>query len=174
MDFSFLGKLTDLQEANANLILNECESYSLLPEQTAYVLATAWHESRFKPIEEIGKGKGKPYGSKMKYSGKPYYTPDKLYYGRGFVQLTWYELYEKFGKLLGLDLLNHPELALVPEHAIRILVYGMINGLFTGAKLSRFVNSKSVDFINARKVINGLDKAKLISGYADKILRELS
>lgn len=174
MDFSFLGKLTAQQQANANLILNECESYSLLLGQTAYVLATAWHESKFKPIEEIGKGKGKPYGSKIKYSGKPYSAPDKLYYGRGFVQLTWFELYDKFGKLLKLDLLNHPELALVPENAVRILVYGMINGLFTGAKLTRFVNSKSVDFINARKVINGLDKAKLISGYADKILRELS
>ena len=76
MDFSFLGKLTAQQQANANLILNECESYSLLLGQTAYVLATAWHESKFKPVEEIGKGKGKPYGSKIKYSGKPYYTPD--------------------------------------------------------------------------------------------------
>lgn len=174
MDFSFLGKLSAEQQANANIILNECESYSLLLGQTAYVLATAWHESKFKPVEEIGKGKGKPYGSKIKYSGKPYYTPDKLYYGRGFVQLTWFELYDKFGKLLKLDLLNHPELVLKPEHAVRILVYGMINGLFTGAKLTRFVNSKSVDFINARKVINGLDRAELISDYAYKILRELS
>lgn len=173
MDFSFLGKLSAEQQANANLILNECESYSLLPSHIAYILATAWHESKFKPIEEIGKGKGKPYGSKIKYTGKAYGTPDKLYYGRGFVQLTWYELYEKFGKLLKLDLLNHPELALVPEHAVRILVYGMINGLFTGAKLSRFVNSKYIDFINARKVINGLDKAVLIAVFAEKILEKL-
>ena len=77
----------------------------------AYMFATIYHETAktMIPIEEFGKGKGKDYGKKLKMSRKPYVTPDKLYYGRGRVQLTWYENYEKMGKLLGIDLLNHPK-----------------------------------------------------------------
>ena len=58
---------------------------------------------------------------------------------------------------------------MIPENASKILVYGMMRGLFTGAKLPKYVNSKSVDYVNARRVVNILDKASLIKDYADKI-----
>lgn len=171
-------KLDSIQIANLKLIYNECINYGCSIEQTAYILATAWHECKFKAIEEIGKGKNKPYGKKIKYQKVkgihvPYLKPDKLYYGRGFVQLTWYELYDKFGKLLKLDLLNNPELALVPEIASKIIVLGMMQGLFTGARLTRYINEKTKDSINARRVVNILDKAQLISGYYKYILSEI-
>jgi putative chitinase len=67
----------------------------------AYCLATAYHEvdKTMQPIEEYGKGKTRPYGKEY---GKPHPITGKVYYGRGFVQLTWYENYElRAGILIG-------------------------------------------------------------------------
>lgn len=146
----------------------------------AYMLATVYHECDGKmiPIEEYGKGKGRPYGSKIKMSRKPYTTPDKLYYGRGYVQLTWMENYEVMGKLLNIDLLNHPELALDPVISVKILFEGMTKGKsnrgdFTGVSLENYFNSKTDDPVNARKIINGLDKAQQIAGYHREFLKAL-
>lgn len=43
-----------------------------------------------------------------------------LYRGRGYIQLTGKNNYEYFGKKLGIDLVNHPELANDPVHAVNI------------------------------------------------------
>lgn len=138
----------------------------------AYILATVYHETAktMEPIDEFGRGKGRRYGSKIKMNGEAYNEPDKIYYGRGLVQLTWYENYEKFGKILKEDLLCNPELLLNLNISIKILFHGMIYGLFTGAKLSRYFNDKREDWVNARKIINGLDKAELIGVYGKKFL----
>lgn len=162
-------KLNEVQKSNLQLILTECSHYELTPKQKAYVIATAWHECKLIPCEEIGKGKGKPYGKKIKYNKTSYTIPDKIYFGRGFVQLTWYELYERFGKILNIDLLNNPELAMIPKISAEILVLGMRKGLFTGAKLSTFINDSRTDYIGARRIINGQDKNVLIASYASSI-----
>ena len=83
----------------------------------AYMLATVKHECAdiWHPIEEFGKGKGRPYGVPVTVtddrSGKQY---TNTYYGRGYVQLTWQKNYQRLGNVLGLgdDLLFHPEKAL--------------------------------------------------------------
>ena len=41
----------------------------------------------------------------------------KGYHGRGLIQLTHEENYERYGKLLGYDYLGKPELLLQPKHA---------------------------------------------------------
>ena len=155
-------------------IINEFEANKLLTDTRwlAYMLATVYHETAktFEPIEEVGHGIRKPYGRKLKMNLKPYQLPDKLYYGRGFVQLTWYDNYDKFGKLLKLDLLNEPELALKLDVSIQILFKGMTQGLFTGVNLARYFNDQREDWVNARKIINGLDKAEVISLYARKFM----
>ena len=154
----------------------------------AYMFATSYHETgrRMYTVEEIGKGKNKPYGSKLKM-GKgpnkriPYTKPDKIYYGRGDVQLTWYENYELMGRILGIDLLNYPEKALDPIVSAEIMIEGMIRGKslrgdFTGVSLENYFNpsikrgskEEEQSWINARKIINGLDKAKIIAEYAKK------
>jgi predicted chitinase len=160
-----------------NAIVDEWEKQGISDNrQLAYILATVYHECarKMQPIEEFGKGKGKAYGSKIKSSRKPYSTPNKLYYGRGFVQLTWYENYVKAGKKLGIDLLNTPELALELSTASAILVRGMIEGWFTGTKLKTYINSKSCDFVKARHIINGTDCDDLIAVYADDFLECLT
>jgi hypothetical protein len=131
--------------------------------QRAYMLATVKHETDrrwytkdptdiYNTCEEIGMGRGKPYYPK--------------FYGRGFVQLTWEENYRKFGDLLKIDLLNGPFQALEWETAYKIMSLGMSQGLFTGKKLSDYINDKKTDYVGARKIINGTDKAQLIAGYA--------
>lgn len=130
-------------------------------ESSAYVLATIKHETAgtYRPIKEFGLGKGHSYGAIDLANGQ-------AYYGRGYVQLTWKSNYEKFGKLLNIDLVNNPDLALTPDTAYDIIVIGMTQGLFTGKKLSDYITANSVDFVDCRRIINGMDKAQLIAGYA--------
>lgn len=131
----------------------------------AYGLATAWHEARLKPIEEWGKGKGREYG-KVNSTGK---AP----YGRGLVQLTWHANYERADAELGLSgaLIKNYDLALDPEIAVQILVRGMEKGWFTGKSLATYIGTGRgalKEFTDARRIINGTDKAALIAGYAEK------
>lgn len=131
----------------------------------AYGLATAWHEARLKPIAEWGKGRGRPYAKRGKYG--------QSQYGRGLVQLTWDANYEKADKALGLGgaLLRDFDLALDPDIAARILVWGMEMGAFTGRRLSDCIRGdvgRHNDFIAARAIINGKDKAALIADYAER------
>lgn len=152
------------QVDNINLIIEKCNKYELTAVQTAYVLATAYHEgynpsvanSRITSIREFG-------GAKYLQS-KKYYP----YYGRGFVQLTWLENYRKESKRLGVDFVNNPDLVLNEEYASDILVHGMKNGSFTGKKLSDYINNATKDYDGARRIINGVDKKELIAGYAMK------
>ncbi|WP_439695884.1 glycoside hydrolase family 19 protein [Mucilaginibacter sp. AW1-7] len=149
--------------------------------KTAYMLATVFHEcaKKMQPIAEFGKGAGHDYGKKLKMGTGPghripYTTPDKLYYGRGYVQLTWYENYESMGHLLHVDLLGNPELALDPTIAANIMVKGMVGGLFTGKSLGKYFTADLTDWVNARKIINGLDQAATIAGYAQTFYKGLT
>jgi hypothetical protein len=134
------------------------------PRWLAYALATACHETgrRMKPIAEWGRGQGKPYGIKT----GPY---QRVYYGRGLIQLTWFANYEKAEKEIpGSDLVRDPDNALKPAIAATILVKGMSDGWFTGRKLGDFFDEKRTDWLHAREIINGLDCAAEIAGYAVK------
>lgn len=164
----FKGSISQSQFEGIQHILEAWDNKDITDTRyIAYALATAFHETAktMQPIAEYGKGKGYDYGKKLKRSRKPYTTPDKLFYGRGYVQLTWYENYAAMAKLLAVDLLNNPDLAMQPEIAARIMVRGMLNGDFTGKRLADYFNEKITDPFNARKIINGLDKARLIQGY---------
>ncbi len=71
-------------------------------------------------------------------------------------------------------LLNHPDLALNPATAAQILVRGMKEGWFTGRKLSGYFTPTLADPTNARRIVNGTDKAALIAGYHAKFLHALT
>lgn len=134
-----------------------------------YGFATAWHEARLKPIEEIGKGKGKPYGKIGKYGQAPY--------GRGLVQLTHdfnYEWADKAASDAGLvapgAILADFSLVMRPDIAAFILVKGMEEGAFTGKKLADYIDSRGTvqAFTGSRWIINGTDRAPLIANYAEQ------
>ncbi len=174
----FGGRLTAGQSLGLTAILEEWETkYPKKDDRwLAYMLATVHHETdrQFRGIEEYGKGRTRPYGKKIRMDRKPYQTPNQLYYGRGFVQLTWYENYEKAGKKMGIDLLNKPELALDLSNCVKILFLGMMEGWFTGRKLSTYFDATKEDWINARRIINGVDKANLISAYGKRFYAAIS
>lgn len=175
----FNGRLSQLQVDGIEAILNKWEKSGYTDIRwLAYMLGTTYHETNkvMYPIEEYGKGRGKRYGTKTRYDGQKYFYPDKLYYGRGQIQLTHYENYLLMGKLLNLPLLEQPELALVPEISADIMFEGMTRGIsnrgdFTGVSLEKFFNDNTEDWINARKVINGLDKAEVIASYSKRFLK---
>lgn len=174
-----LKPLTQNQVNGIEVIFNEWDRRQDLTDLRwlAYMLATVYHEcdGKMTAIEEYGKGAGRPYGKKRKHSGASYTTPNKIYYGRGLVQLTWYENYDLMGRLLCVDLLNKPELALDPIISVKIMFEGMTKGSssfgdFTGKCLEMYFNSSTNDPKNARRIINGLDKAETIKGYHNKFL----
>ncbi|WP_321951739.1 lytic transglycosylase domain-containing protein [Paraburkholderia bannensis] len=88
------------------------------------------------------------------------------YRGRGYVQLTWKKLYRLTGEALVVDLVNNPDEAMDPRVAASIAAYGMDVGLFTGKKLSDYISDEHQDYVNARRIINGLDRAQDVAGFA--------
>lgn len=148
----FPSPISSEQVNNVRLILEQCAIYGLSKEQTAYVLATAYHESKLKPIKEYG-------GSSKSYAP---------FFGRGFVQLTHKYNYDKYG--IG----DNADAALEPNLAAYILVDGMSKGVFTGKKLSDYINSNKKDYVNARRIVNGTDRAQLIANYAEQIESSLN
>jgi putative chitinase len=138
----------------------------------AYMFATAWHETAatMQPIREFGRGRGKRYG-------KPGRNGGQIPYGRGDVQLTWDENYERADRQLGLSgaLIADYDLALDPEISYRIMSGGMLEGWFTGKKLSDYILGERCNYLSARRIINGTDRAAMIAGYGrsfESILRK--
>lgn len=162
----FGGSLNQSQVDGLTSILDEWEKRGGGDQRDlSYELATGFHETAqtMQPIREYGKGKGHPYGKPGKHGGQ-------IAYGRGLVQLTWDYNYAKADAELGLNgaLTGNYELALRPDIAAAIMFGGMEKGWFTGKKLSDYIGPGKCDYRNARRIINGLDKANLIAGYASE------
>lgn len=146
---------------HTRLIIEECKAQGLLRNQAAYALGTAfWETARtMQPVEEAFflKAQAETYRKKLRYYP---------WHGRGFVQLTHRENYERAGRILGVDLLTDPTVAMQPEVAAKILVRGMKDGWFTGRELDDYITLQRSDFVGARRIINGTDKAAEIAAIA--------
>jgi predicted chitinase len=167
---SLFKKILPTQLEGMEAILNEWEKRGLEDiRQLAYMLATTYHETAFsmQPVKEWGRGRGRKYGVPDKQTGH-------IYYGRGFVQLTWKYNYDLLGKRLNINLVLNPDLALELPISTGILFEGMISGIFTNRKLSDYINKNKCDYVNARRIINGTDKAELIAKYALKFENALN
>lgn len=133
----------------------------------AYALATAYHETAhtMQPVKEYG---GDAYFHRMydiegdrpekaRELGNEKPGDGARYAGRGYVQLTGRTNYRRFG------IEATPDDAMKPDVAARIMRVGMEDGVFTGKQLAAYLPG---DYVNARRIINGRDKAELIAGYA--------
>ncbi|QOW21540.1 glycoside hydrolase family 19 protein [Novilysobacter avium] len=149
----------------------------------AYMLATAGHETLWAGtyFESRGEGGGRSYFNKYDpvlastqahrdrafANGNTEEGDGYKYRGRGYVQVTWKDNYRKCGDNLGLDLVGNPDLALAPSVAAGCMTYGMYSGIFTGKKVTTYINKARSDYVSARRVINGVDKAEVIAGHAE-------
>jgi hypothetical protein len=151
----------NLTLGDTQIIIKEAKGYGLLRNQLAYVLATSyWETARtMKPVKEAYWVKN---AEAWRRKNLRYYP----WYGRGYVQLTWEANYIKASQKLGMDLTTNPDKVMEPVASAKILVHGSAEGWFTGKKLSDYITIKKSDFINARRVINGTDKARAIADIA--------
>jgi predicted chitinase len=176
---SRFGALTqDLVDA-LEVLLSQIEKDSRFGEtdtdrrKLAYCLATfKWETAHtMKPIDEHGSAAyfNSRYGPQTKVGkvlGNTKAGDGALFHGRGYVQLTGRRNYTKAKNLTGEDLLTDPDRAKNPDLAYEIAVQGMIDGWFTGKKLSQFIKDDITNFEDARTIINGHDKAAMIADIA--------
>jgi len=152
----------------------------------AYLLATAYHETdrKMQPIHEYGKSayfnrrySPPPTGHNPGIArdlGNTEQDDGDRYHGRGFVQLTGRKNYADWATRTGLKLIDNPDGCLDLACATRILVEGAMTGTFTGRKLSTYFNGPVADWKNARRVINGTDRAEIIADHAHKFYAAIS
>jgi putative chitinase len=156
----------------------------------AYMLATAYHETgrHMQPVEEnlnysakrlleVFPKRFKSAAEAASYAGDPERIANRVYAdrlgngneesgdgwryrGRGLVQITGRANYEKFG----ID--DRPDSALEPAGALTMLFEGMIKGRYTKYGLRHFFNGAKEEWVEARQMINGFDRADDIGGYA--------
>lgn len=162
------GALSTSQVQGIESTVQVANDYNWSYPQCAYALATVYHETArtMQPVTEAG--------SQAYLKSKRYYP----YIGRGLVQITWLSNYKKFSDVLGTDLVHFPEKALDLNTSLEIMAKGMTQGLFTGKGYNNVPlrSYNKSDYIKARRIINGLDKAEVIADYAlvfEKALRSL-
>lgn len=176
----FGTELTKTEVENTEFILDACIKANFPKSWIAYCLATAYHETdtTMQPIAERGgynyfeqnygiKGKNP---NRARLMGNTAVGDGALYCGRGYVQITWKINYQKASKVVGKDLVKNPNLAMQPDIAALIMISGMKEGWFTAKSLKDYLPSQGLatqaQFIAARKIINGVDKASKIAQYA--------
>lgn len=178
----FGGKLSQEQVDGLNIILDTVNSSEFNVKDkriAAYILATSfWETGRtMQAVKEKTDKTGEAYFFRMydikgsrpqvaKRLGNLYPGDGVKFAGRGQVQLTGRTNYFNMGNYLKLDLINNPDLLLDTKVSARVLVHGIIEGSFTGVGINRYVTNLKTDYVNARRIINGVDKANEIANIA--------
>lgn len=184
----FGGKLSTSQIDGMNAILDAW----LLTRYTdlrwlAYMLATVFWETRqtMQPIREANGSSDAQTIARLDAAWKagklgqvktPYWREG--WFGRGLTQITHKENYALIGHIIGIDLVKNPSLALRMDVAIKIMFEAMLKGQslkgdFTGRSLEQYFNATTEQPEQARAVVNGKDKAKLIAGFYGNFLPAL-
>ncbi|HEY6508653.1 MAG TPA: hypothetical protein VIY56_11620 [Vicinamibacterales bacterium] len=173
------GRLTQGQVTGIELLGRTMEVDTTLTHigWAAYMLATVKHEcaDTWQPVVERGP---RAYFDKYETGtrlgvrlGNTQPGDGFRFRGRGYVQITGRANYARLTAQLGLgpdaDLEQDPDQALRPAIAYGIMSLGMRKGLFTGKKLSDYISKTGgTNYKEARRIINGLDRAALIADYA--------
>lgn len=172
----FGGRLTQAQVDGLEAILKAWEASGHRDTRwLAYMLATTFHETAatMQPIREYG---GASYFRRYegrKDLGNVNPGDGVKFHGRGYVQLTGRTNYRRAGREVGQDLIGNPDLAMRPDIAAKIMFAGMTEGWFTGKNLTQYFSGTIDDPVNARRIINGTDKARLIATYHKAFLDAL-
>lgn len=182
------GKLTTKQVEGIEAILSAAVGMPLA--HVAYLLATAFHETggRMEPVREgfckTDAGSRRAVESLFNKGviRWNYALPEAnghSYYGRGYVQLTHMENYEKTGEALDIDLVNNPDLMLDPTISAKAMVWGAETGAYRGKSLSDKLPSNvpptAAQWRSARGIINGdvRRNGTRVAGYAQNFYEAL-
>lgn len=164
-------------------------------DSLAYGLATAFHETgrRMAPVREgfaktdagarravanLAAKRG-PKSAVARYA-KPAGPYGHVYYGRGYVQLTWLDNYASSSRDAGIDLVLNPDAMLDPVISARVLFAGLLDGRWNAQGKGLDYYEGDDDFLSdaeaaeARRTVNVKDKAALIAGYHRKFYDALT
>lgn len=177
-------RLSDERRQGVDFLLKRlgADNEFTMVRELAYVLATIRWEtaSTFQPIRErraVRERNPQHWERQNRYWGSGYY-------GRGYVQITWDYNYRRAGqKLAGKtfpidgvqrtiepdSFLKNPDWVMHPDISYEICARGMREGWFTGKKLSDYIREgEAPDYVNARRIVNGMDHASDITAIANQ------
>jgi hypothetical protein len=169
----FNGKLSSGQVKGMEGIFDAFETAGDGREKTlAYCLATARHEvgAGMVPVREGFKATHAAAAAYVKRQGYAYAVPvgGQVYYGRGYVQLTWQKNYAACSADAGVDLVANPDAALDPVIGARLLCLGIIDGRWNarGRGIAHYLPTVGDDDLkNARRTVNVTDRWVIVAGY---------
>lgn len=190
----FPPKLTKSLVQGTDLIFDDWERRGLtfLPH-LAYALATVLHETAatMQPVIETRNSRDTENPSvekaiarldaswrrgSMPWVKTAYWKKDAKglsWLGRGPVQCTHKRNYARAEKETGVPFTQNPDLMLIAAHAMPTLLPSMLEGWWTGKKLSDFLTPAKLDWHNSRRIINGVESAEKVAGYAKLFLADL-
>lgn len=185
----FGGRLAKGQVAGMEAVLDRWEATRAENDRhwLAYMLATVFHETAatMQPVRETLAASDAVAAARLERAwarGRlgavktPYWRADaegKYWLGRGLVQLTHKANYERMSRETGIDLTADPGRAMAMDVAVVILFAGMEKGLFTGKRLDDYFSAGQADWVNARRIVNGLDRAEQVARHGRIFLRAL-
>jgi putative chitinase len=170
-------QLTEPNVAGFEKVLAYAEDRGTQLDYLAYILPTGYIETAMtmQPVREAF------WLSEAWRKKNLRYWP---WYGRGLIQTTWEDNYRKLAVAMGLPedtFIKNPDLLLEWEHALPAMFVGMERGLYTGKKLGDYIDGADEsdaedlrEFTNARRIVNGTDRAAEIGKLAlvfEKALR---
>lgn len=166
------GKLSEMQKIGLDYMLDGFDEteYFNLATQYAGMLAQTARETNwtFQPMVEGYYIKANRKKALYNYYTKnnpgalrtifPYgWNTPQTYEGRGRTQTTHIFNYSAIRDKLGIDCVENPDLLLDNKTDIKVMLYCYATGLWTGKKLTDYINEEKTDFKNQRRVVNGLD-----------------
>lgn len=158
-------KLSGSAKQHADNAMAFAQANGIAGEELALFMGTLAHESgNFAATLE--KGSGTKYeGNKNLGNDQP--GDGERFKGRGWIQLTGRANYAHYGKLTGLDLLNHPELAELPENANKLAV------AYWQDRVVPLIRKKRAKFdvLSVARAVNGWFENKMPNGMDDRVMK---
>lgn len=168
-----LSAIRRFAKRNLPLLAKQCIDDGVTDRgQIVYVFATAQHESHWGRFM-IELADGTQFEGRRDL-GNVHPGDGPRFRGRGYVQITGRRNYSDWSDRLDMDLIAHPEKASRPDIAAIILVRGMRDGTFTGVGLDDFITANRQDFLDARRIVNGVDRVRHIRDIAEGYLQAIT
>lgn len=186
--------LSEDEVSGCTAIAQACAQAAWPVSWSAYAFGTAYLETAatMKPVKEANWLSGQAANryffrmydiqgarpAKARELGNIHPGDGAKYCGRGYPQMTGRSNYDKADAKLhalgilpvGESLVDNPDLAMRPDIAAAIMVYGMAEGWFTGKKLADYLPNAgpatAKQFTPARRIINGMDRAGDVAAHA--------